>query len=491
MNGRRALLLGAGIAGALLGCAHFPENESLPQPDGQAGYRFANYPANRNDEELFVVLTLSGGGTRASALAYSVMDELDGIVLPGESGRTLLDEVDLISSVSGGSFTAGYYALHGKRLFDDFEERFLRHNVQGALFWRLINPINWWRFASPWFDRVDMAAEYYDREIFDRATYGHLLANRGERPFVILNATDMSLGSRFEFTQDQFDLINSDLSKFKLGRAAAASSAFPGLLSPVRLVNHANEGPIKQPMWINTGLESRDNTVRYRRCRDAQSYMDTAEGTTTKLRSYVHLMDGGVSDNIGLRGTLDALVENAGPMSLLDIINIGVVQRIVIIVVDAKTKAPTDWDQSASAPGLVDTLMTAVNTPMDSYSTDTVTFVSDVVERLQQVFQTDEKNRKELVAIAEKHNEPLPDYFPGPNVAFNFVYLGFDNLDDPKHPEYHDLQDQLNNLPTSFSLDDEQVDLLLEAGPLLMKRSKAFRTLKCDLGVPPKPKAAK
>ena len=479
MTGRR-WVAAASLFGLALGCAHFPENEPLPKPDPAAGYRFANYPLDRNREDLFVVLTLSGGGTRAATLAYSVMDALDDVVLPGDSGRTLLDEVDLISSVSGGSFTSSYFALHGKRLFVDFEERFLRYNIEGALLWRLLNPINWWYFASPYYDRIDMAAEYYDAHVFEGAKYRDLVATRGDRPFVILNATDMSLGSRFEFTQDQFDLINSDLADFPLGRAAAASSAFPGLLSPVRLLNHPNDGPIELPTWIDTGVASTGNAVRLRRSRDAQSYLATVQDGEAKRRPFIHLMDGGVSDNIGLRGTLDALVENAGPWSLLDMMNNEIVTRVVIIVVDAKTKAPTDWDQRASAPGLVDTLMTAVNTPMDSYSTDTVTFVSDVIEKLQQDYDTDVTNQKKLADLAAKHGDTPPEHFPLANVAFNLVYLGFDNLDAPDQRE---MRDRLNGLPTSFSLDEEQVDLLLETGPLLLKDSAEFQKLVKDLGV--------
>ena len=45
----------------------------------------------------------------------------------------LLDEVDTISGVSGGSFPAAYFGLYGDRIFEDFEERFLYRNVQGAL----------------------------------------------------------------------------------------------------------------------------------------------------------------------------------------------------------------------------------------------------------------------------------------------------------------------------------------------------------------------
>src|ERR1043166_6725179 len=153
------------------GCAHYPENAQLKHYDPLSGYRFRNLTNTGNSDSLQVFLAFSGGGTRAAALSYGVLEELarTQIVWEGQS-RRLLDEVDYISAVSGGSFTAAYYALHGDGIFTDFEEKFLDKNIQGELIWRLFSPINWFRLASPYFNRSDMAAEYYDRHIFDGAT---------------------------------------------------------------------------------------------------------------------------------------------------------------------------------------------------------------------------------------------------------------------------------------------------------------------------------
>ena len=98
--------------------------------------------------ELLVMVAFSGGGTRAAAFAYGVLKELSHTqVITDKGSRSLLHEVDVISSVSGGSFTSAYYGLHGDRIFDEFEERFLRKNVQGALLWRVISPVSWIRFS--------------------------------------------------------------------------------------------------------------------------------------------------------------------------------------------------------------------------------------------------------------------------------------------------------------------------------------------------------
>ncbi|MEW6586368.1 MAG: patatin-like phospholipase family protein, partial [Nitrospirota bacterium] len=114
------------------GCAHYPVNQPIQQADPSIGYRgkFMGQPGN--SDELLLYLTFSGGGTRAAAFSYGVLEELKKteVTLDGKK-RRLLDEIDVISAVSGGSFTAGYYGLFGARIFDDFEARFLKKNIQG------------------------------------------------------------------------------------------------------------------------------------------------------------------------------------------------------------------------------------------------------------------------------------------------------------------------------------------------------------------------
>ena len=116
--------------------------------------------------------------------------------------------------VSGGSFTAGYYGLFGDRVFEDFESRFLKRDVEGALAVRVfLNPVNWVRLLSPDFGRSDLAAEYYDEYIFDGGTFGDMAARKG--PLILMNTTDMISGARLGFVQDAFNLICTDLSPFK------------------------------------------------------------------------------------------------------------------------------------------------------------------------------------------------------------------------------------------------------------------------------------
>ena len=84
----------------LVACASYPLNEPLEEIDVSAGYRMGNRTlGEKNSDDMFVILALSGGGFRAAALDYGVIRYLDKIHF-GDDGRSLLDEVDVISSSS-------------------------------------------------------------------------------------------------------------------------------------------------------------------------------------------------------------------------------------------------------------------------------------------------------------------------------------------------------------------------------------------------------
>src|SRR5262249_31091526 len=130
----RPRALGAAIALAALGCGtYFRVNRPLEHWDGNQGYRNELHARSDASDELLLMLAFSGGGTRAAAFAYGVLEELavTHVAFDGRV-RSLVDEIDQVSSVSGGSFTAAYLGLHGRKIFDDFPERFLERNVQSS-----------------------------------------------------------------------------------------------------------------------------------------------------------------------------------------------------------------------------------------------------------------------------------------------------------------------------------------------------------------------
>ena len=446
------------------GCTHMPAYVNKPAGPfvDNAGYRYENLAGGTNSESLLVVLAFSGGGTRAAALSYGVLEQLarDRIVVEGNRKR-VLDEVDVISSVSGGSFTAAYYALFGDRIFDDFESRFLNRNIQGALLWRIAcRPDNWVRLALPWYSRSDLAAQYYDRSLFDRNSYSNLLASN-HRPYLVINATDMALGSRFEFTQPQFDLLNSDLGTLPVARAVAASSAFPGLLTPITVRDYPSGPDYRHPDWLDTAMEDREiNLRRYKEAVVMQSYLDKNN------RPFIHLVDGGVSDNLGLRGTLRSLESTDGDWSLRRDIQARKVKTVVVITVNARTDPEVEWNRHQSAPGPLKVLTSSGGAPMANYSFETAERIKEDFHKWQQ----DGGLYNKLRGYDPNKYAPSPFH----EVKFYPIEVSFDGITNSIERAY------FNNIGTSFRLSTTEVRRLRDIAASLLSRSQEYKLLLQD-----------
>lgn len=450
------------------GCATYPKNPPLQNYDKEQGYRFNNLSSTENSDSLFVILTFSGGGTRAAALSYGILEKLKDTEIEWEGKkRRLLDEVDVISSVSGGSFTAAYYGLNGDRLFENFEKKFLYRNLENELKRQLFSPVNWFKFMSPTYGRIDMAAEYYDREIFDGKTFGDLVG-KGKRPFLMINATDMSVGSRFTFIQHQFDLLCSDLSGVSVARAVAASSNYPVAFTPMTVNNYAGKCGFQEPEWIKEAMKDlRLNPSRFRRAQLTRSYLDS------EARPYIHLLDGGVADNIGLRGPLVALKSNDLPWNLPNKINQrGKVKKLVVIIVDAKTKPEVKFDKSPSPPGLIDVLKTISTIPIDNFSFNTI-------QDLLNTFKSWNKDRRfysdcNKVLKSQCPEGDMPAGSPPPVDLFP-IYVGFDQISNGAERKYY------QTMATSFYLPVQEVDDLRKVAGTILDHSKEFERLKGEL----------
>jgi len=450
------------IATIFAGCARYPDNPRLLSVSPSTGYRYSVVRQQPEKDKPFLILAFSGGGTRAAAFSFGLMEELRQVVYAAKDGskRKLLDDVEIISSVSGGSFTAAYYALFPERFFNEFPERFLKADVESALFWRLWNPYNWFRFVSKDFSRIDMADEYYNDEIFEKKSFGDLLSKpRGSIPFLVLNATDISIAHRFEFTQDQFDLLCSDLDGVKMSRAVAASSDFPVAFAPLTLNNYKeNCGAL--PKWIEPALDREKNPKRrYAEATAAQSYRDSD-------RRYVHLMDGGLSDNLGLRGPFQAVTTNDSPWSILKLANLGQLGRLMVIAVNAKTTKQRTWDEESRPPGIGAVLTVVTNGPMDDVSSDIVEMIEDHFGQMKQLARTVDSCNKRITKDCPNAKQIINPII----TDFTFAELTFDDIPDPR------LRRCLQELPTTFYLPRKTVELLRVAAGYLLMHSDDFVT---------------
>lgn len=438
-----ALLL---VAAAIAGCATRPVNPPLEKFDANKAYRIERASETAEDNATLVVLAFSGGGTRAAAFSYGVLETLRDMQSTTKSGRQVrvLDTVDVITGISGGSFTALAFGLYGDKLFDVYEPAFLKRNVQGALLQGAVNPFNWPALGSTGWGRSELAANFYDEILFKGATYNDL---RRDGPRILVGATDLADGTRLIFNTENFDVLCSNLSEFRLARAAAASSAVPVVLSSITIDNYGGTCGFKLPPWtamfMDTANPPRPAARTVKRLQELQAFANREQ------RPYLHLVDGGVSDNVGMRGVLDVLstfeaLHAAGERTPYDH-----VRNIFIFVVNSLATPPNDWNKREDSPGLFDVLLKATGTPIDRYSYETVETLRDIQARWASL-----RDIREAIRPYPVLGEKLQFVTRAPDINIRVIEVSFDALPDKEERAY------LNTLPTSFVLDHEAVDRL-------------------------------
>ena len=429
------------------------ENQPLTQVSkASQGYRLDEYINTHASGESVIFLAFSGGGTRAAAFSYGVLKALRDTVYP-ENGKTLrlLDEVDRISGVSGGSFTAAYYGLFGEQLFKDYKDVFLYRDVQGDLTNRLFS-------FSTLTDRLfgsrsytEKAIDYYDRTIFQGKTFADLQQSEG--PFIFINATDLTTESQFVFDQLQFDFLCSDLSSFKIARAVAASSAVPVIFEPILIENFPGCA-FTRPQWLSDA-ETRARETEDERLADAVRAMN--EHLDKSNPPYLTLVDGGIVDNLGLRNLYREVQFRADRKELFDRLQEQhKIKRLVIILVNAKTIKENSIGISRELPSIATIVKATTNIPLRLFSTETSALL--------------EQKLHEWAAEASTKEYPVTPYF---------IELSFRDIEEPAEQQY------FNSMPTSFVLEQEQVDRLIELPARLLKQNEAYQRLLNDLGVKP------
>lgn len=444
------------------GCAHYPVNPPVEKLDPAGGYRGQFMGSPGNSDELVLYVTFSGGGTRASALSYGVLEALRDVEITiGGQKRRLLDEIDAISSVSGGSFTAAYYGLFADRIFEDFESKFLKKNIQGAIFRRtFFNPVNWIRLFSPYFDRSDLAAEYYDKYVFEKGTFADIARRKG--PMILVNATDMISGIRVAFHQDTFDVFCSDVSTFPVARAVAASSAVPILFTPITLRNYAGNCGFKLPEGLEKILKEHDFTQRqFHHVNNLKPFMDAEK------KKYIHLVDGGVADNLGVRAVLDRMLLFGDAWSSLKFHGVENVHKVAFIIVNAETEMDDKWYLFGKPPPF--------RAMLNSYSSTAITrYNFETIMLLRESFHS----WTEEIQKARCGDGPI-SIEPGAcgDIKFYLIEVQFDALRDEAERKYY------KRLPTSFKLAPEEVDKLRTVARRLLRESEEFQRLLRELKV--------
>ncbi|ULA59518.1 MAG: putative PNPLA domain-containing protein [Nitrospira sp.] len=211
----------------------------------------------------FIGVAISGGGSRAANFAAAVLQELE--------RYGFLQHVTAISGVSGGTLPAAYYALNRNR--PDWDWAAFR-NLMGTNFYRSFL----WKHFGPWgllnylnteYNRSDMMADVFDDVLFRGAKFEDLDPSL---PVLLINAAPLHTASRgqWSFTEASFRELKSNLKTFSISRAVAASTAVPGIFNGIALRAYKE-----------------DRTFRYR-----------------------HLVDGGISENLGVEALLQLYVKS-------------------------------------------------------------------------------------------------------------------------------------------------------------------------------------
>jgi len=400
-----------------------------------------------NAQDTFVVLAFSGGGTRAASFGYGVLEKLrDTKVWAGGKQARLLDRVNVITSVSGGSYTAAYYGLFGDRIFSDFGPRFLYRDWQGELLGLLARPDNLLSITSPEYNRSDLVADYLNRTLLEGRTFADM--SRGGLPFVILNASDLNNSTTFSFIQQQFDFLCSDVSTYPVAHAVMASSALPPAFAPLALRNFPDCPQRHQP-WVSAALHFDDLLDRRYAVAQALSRYDP------KRMPILRLVDGGVTDNLGVRGSMMSPVAHYGNVADMGGAftpeQMRRVRHVLVIVANAQVYPPYAWSEEGRAPGLANTLEASFDAALGILNTETVSLA-----------------KNGFLMWAQGVNAMRT---PGePKVEVDFAVITFNQITDTAERQ------RFNAMPTTFRLGPEQVDALRALAGRLLEQSPEFHS---------------
>lgn len=456
--GRIALrtALAASTLCLLANCADIPLNEPSHSLLGAAAaeksvrYDWPTVARSDRDPELLVVLAMSGGGKRSSSFSYGVLKGLRDFQIPvaGQSKR-LIDQLDLISGASGGSFTAAYYTLHRDLIFENYERDFLRRDTNGDIARLILLPWNMVWLVHPFVGTNDEMAKVYDRHLFRGATYADLVG-KGP-PYLVVNATDIAKGTAFSFIQWQFDLICADFGRYPISRAVAASNGFPVLFTPITLKSYAGRCPPATILDSSTAQRTIDERRRHL-SKLMRTYADPAE------TQYVHLMDGGIADNLAIRGLINSLILLGHDETTFRAGRLAKVKRILVIVADGQAPFNTARARQRTVSGLGQIFDAVSSTQIDAYN-----------------FETLDLARREIEQLAEEIQRLNCRGGTCPKVPVYFAHLSISGIRD------EGVRTRLQKIPTSLTLAEADIELLVTSGERAVATSPVLAAFKRDL----------
>ncbi|MCP4621031.1 MAG: patatin-like phospholipase family protein [Bradyrhizobium sp.] len=446
---------------ALAGCAsvyNLPGN--IPLGDALADNNYGREIPRTHEDDVLLALSFSGGGTRAAAFAFGVLTELDRSRLGSNRERSLLDRVDFVSGVSGGSVTAAYFGLKRRAALDDFRERFLLRNAEEDLRTR-VSLGNIGRALGGGVNDSQFI-DWLDANLFDGARFDAFREDR--RPRIWINASDIYNRTPFVFGKTAFDALCSDIRPYRVAEAVAASAAVPLAFAPIVLETFPAGCATQLPAWIE----------RARRDPNAQPLLRAFAEANVRYRDgsmrYVKLLDGGLVDNFGLSGFSIGLLAAQRPFEPMTELQAAKVRRMMFLVVDSGRGVSGDFAQRLEGPNGVELVSAAADTAIDASVRASFTAFSvlanDWVGRI----------RRWRCGLSAADRSRLG---VGPNWRCGDVTLSIDRVNfEQLGPARAGI---LNAIPTRFALPADQIDLLVESGADALRQNKSYQAFRRGL----------
>ena len=409
---------------ALTGCTR--ENVALNDPHVRLENRrenetraaiFTQKPPVDNDG-YFVGVSLSGGGSRSANFCAACMFQLERF--------GILQKVDYISSVSGGSLPAAYYCLHESSWNPANVQAKMTHSFASDLLNQtFLVPWNWCGLLFGSLNRSDLLARSFDQVLFSEKgkvlTFADL---RKDRPRLLINATDMQSGRRFIFCNESFNQLNSDLAKYPISDAVTASSAVPVMLHPVTLHDYSTIYP-----------------------------------------AFRHFVDGGVADNLGIVTLVETYI-NQVTLAQEEHLPDPYPNGAILVVIDSRVRFSGDFEKEGDL-GWLDIIRNAFrltsNSLLNRASTATM---SDLIVRNA----PDNTTAKELRDDIEKlETEGFVEMHDRTGHKVTVVYLSLSQVDLLRNIPFESFRLTINGISTYFNISSEEAYDLYEAADLLVK----------------------
>ena len=438
----------------LVGCTTF--NVPANTPVGDGSHPMAQLTTPDVGGNSAVALAFSGGGTRAASFAFGVLKGLDR--LPAKDGKGYLERVIFVSGVSGGSVTAAYFGLKGRAALADFRERFLTRNAEE----NLDTSVSLRNVAQGLNGGVNVASRFtgwLDRNLFDNATLGELFQQG--KPIIWINASDLYNRTPFLFSPVTFAALCSDIGKYPLSQAVAASAAVPVAFVPIVLESFPAACVTPLPPWVDRDLADRNAGAQVRAFAVALTRYRNGEQV-----KYLKLADGGITDNFGLSGLVIARAAADKPYMPLTPEKAVRLRRLIFVVVNSGQAPSGNWGRTVEGPAGAELLNAVTDTAMNS----AVRSGFDAFRlSLRDWEEAIRKWRCSLSATEARRLGATADWRCS-NFRFDIAEVGFDLFDARRAAK-------LSSIETRFKLPTEDVDLLIQSGADAILNHPAFKGL--------------